>query len=81
MPSVKNKDATLASFLKYNKLKLKDKILVLIGPEGGFTDQEIRQAKKEKINVLSLGSRTLRTETACIFAMSVLSFYMENNIK
>jgi 16S rRNA (uracil1498-N3)-methyltransferase len=44
---------------------------LLIGPEGGFTDDEIALAKSFGAKVLSLGSRRLRAETAAIAACAI----------
>lgn len=41
-------------------------IAVLIGPEGGFTDDEVRQACENGALAISLGPRILRTETAAV---------------
>lgn len=43
-------------------------ISIFIGPEGGFTDKEIALAKNSNCKVFSLGSLTLRAETAAIIA-------------
>ncbi len=45
---------------------------LLIGPEGGLSDDEISQAMTKQFQPLGLGSRILRTETAAITAMSIL---------
>lgn len=45
---------------------------LLIGPEGGFSETEIKQAASESIQALSLGPRILRTETAALTALAVL---------
>lgn len=45
---------------------------LLIGPEGGFSDNEVRFAKEHGFQPLSLGPRVLRTETAAITALSIL---------
>ena len=45
---------------------------VLIGPEGGFNDDEIQQALSLGFNAATLGPRILRTETAAIAVLSVL---------
>ena len=46
-------------------------IVVLAGPEGSFTDQEIAWALQEGFQPLDLGRRILRTETACIAAAAL----------
>ncbi|MBI3711355.1 MAG: 16S rRNA (uracil(1498)-N(3))-methyltransferase [Burkholderiales bacterium] len=48
-------------------------ITIMIGPEGGFTDAEENDAVKQGAFMLSMGPRVLRTETAGLAAMSVLS--------
>ena len=47
-------------------------IALLIGPEGGFSDEEVAIAEKNNFNKWTLGSRVLRTETAPIVALSLL---------
>ena len=49
-------------------------IAILLGPEGGLSDNEIRQAKNEHFLSLNLGPRILRTETATIAAISILQY-------
>ena len=44
----------------------KKQIGIFIGPEGGWTDQEIEAAKTNNIKIASLGNLTLRAETAAI---------------
>ena len=43
----------------------------LIGPEGDFTEEEIRIAQKKGYQPVSLGTNRLRSETAGIFALSM----------
>ena len=45
-----------------------ENISIFIGPEGGFTEKEIEEAKKAGYTVASLGSLVLRGETAAIIA-------------
>jgi len=45
-------------------------ISILIGPEGGLTDQEIVQAKENNFEGVGLGPRILRTETAALSAIT-----------
>jgi 16S rRNA (uracil1498-N3)-methyltransferase len=47
-------------------------ICVLIGPEGGFSEQELIQASAQDFQALHLGPRILRTETACFCALTML---------
>lgn len=41
--------------------------IVVVGPEGGFTDEELELARRRGGSIVSLGSRILRIETAAIF--------------
>lgn len=45
---------------------------LLIGPEGGFNAEELALAAQHEFLSLSLGPRTLRTETATVVAISLL---------
>lgn len=45
---------------------------LLIGPEGGFSDEELNQIITAGFHPLCLGPRVLRTETAAITALGVL---------
>jgi 16S rRNA (uracil1498-N3)-methyltransferase len=47
-------------------------VILLIGPEGGFTPEEIGLAMKAGFQAVSLGKRILRTETAGIAAISTI---------
>ena len=46
----------------------KKDVLILIGPEGDFTPDEIKIAKESGFKAVSLGNARLRTETAAIVA-------------
>ncbi len=45
---------------------------ILVGPEGGFTEEEIEQLRADGVVAVSLGPRVLRTETAGPAAIAVL---------
>lgn len=47
-------------------------IRLVIGPEGGFTDQEMAQTSAAGFAGIQLGPRVLRTETAALTAISAL---------
>lgn len=51
-----------------SKKEKKKKINILIGPEGGWSDEEKQQAKEAGIERVSLGNRPFRAETAAIIA-------------
>jgi 16S rRNA (uracil1498-N3)-methyltransferase len=44
----------------------------VIGPEGGFTDQELEALRKRAVVEVGLGPRILRTETAAVAALAIL---------
>ena len=50
---------------------------IFIGPEGGFTEEEIALAQEKEVCPLSLGKRILRTETAGLTILSVLMYHLE----
>lgn len=50
---------------------------ILIGPEGDFTLEEIELALKSGATEIDLGKSRLRTETAGIFALSVMNYLKE----
>ncbi|MCK5738500.1 16S rRNA (uracil(1498)-N(3))-methyltransferase [bacterium] len=50
--------------------------IVLIGPEGGFSDDEIELALSHGFELLSLGPRRLRAETSGIVAASIILNHM-----
>lgn len=50
------------------------KILVLIGPEGGFSQHEVALAREHQIIPVTLGLRTLRAETACLATLTMLQY-------
>lgn len=56
-----------------SEIKLKDKIILLVGPEGDFSETELKQLKKyEKI---TLGPNILRTETAGVVGVSLVKYF------
>ena len=49
-------------------------LYIIIGPEGGFTKEEINSAKEKGVVITSLGRRILRSETAAIVAVALIQF-------
>lgn len=52
---------------------------IFIGPEGGFADAEIALARENQMQLISLGKRILRTETAGLATLSILMYHLEAN--
>lgn len=68
--------------LKVEMLCLQDglmpaEIRVLIGPEGGFSREEVEQAEEYGYHQVSLGDSILRMETACVVATAVVRHLCE----
>ncbi|MBO7331868.1 MAG: RNA methyltransferase, partial [Alistipes sp.] len=49
-------------------IKKNENILILIGPEGDFSPEEIKFALENGFQPISLGNQRLRTETAAVVA-------------
>lgn len=55
--------------VEHNGIRL---VNLFIGPEGGFTREEVDQARRHDIPAVTLGSRVLRAETAAIVAVAIV---------
>jgi 16S rRNA (uracil1498-N3)-methyltransferase len=51
-----------------------DRLIVCIGPEGGWDQGEVVAADRAGYQMLNLGPRILRTETAAVAALAILQF-------
>lgn len=54
-----------------------NRLLIIIGPEGGLTDDEVAQFARAGVRPISLGPRILRTETAALVALAQILFARE----
>lgn len=54
-----------------------NKVLLIIGPEGGFTEKEINEAKSYGIRCFMMGPRRLKAETAALAALSLLLYELK----
>ncbi len=74
------------NYIKNELLKLKEslnkyKIAIVIGPEGGIDDDEIKEFEKSGAKIVSLGKRILRTETVALQVSSIIMYELENGGK
>ena len=63
--------------LKLKKINKKLNIAVVIGPEGGFEENEINLLKENGAKIVTLGSRILRTETVALNILSIIMYELE----
>lgn len=59
------------------QVKHGDNIIMVIGPEGGFSKEEVELLKANGASPVRLGKRILRTETASLYALASLSYHFE----
>lgn len=86
--NIKNYDKILVAYEKEDKITLKDEIRkldkskklnigIVIGPEGGLSEQEVNVLIANGANVVTLGKRILRTETASLVILSDIMYEFE----
>lgn len=79
----KEEKNTLKQELLNLKEKMKEKsnlnIAILIGPEGGISENEIDYLKQVGTKIITLGKRILRTETVALAMTSIILYELENN--
>jgi 16S rRNA (uracil1498-N3)-methyltransferase len=76
-PGARSLKAVLKRYLEAQG-HLPKEVLWLIGPEGDFTPAEMSLAQTQGFEPITLGPLVLRCETAAIFAVSVLSYELQN---
>lgn len=74
-----NYKVKLAASIKGENLNIalngqEEEILILVGPEGGFSDSEHSQFKENNFKFLKLSSNVLRVETASIFSVGLINY-------
>lgn len=70
IPYEKEDSLSLRTYLERSKSEKVKTIGILIGPEGGFTQEEVYEAQTHKIQPVTLGQRILRSETAAVVSLS-----------
>ena len=59
----------MKQYLSKNPIVKNEKILVVIGPEGGFSQKEFDLFKNKHLPIISLGDLILKAETAVIVSL------------
>ena len=52
---------------------------IFIGPEGGFTEEEVASAEKQEVKSITLGRRILRSETAGLVTLANIMYELGDN--
>ena len=69
---------TLHQYCEQNPINQNDKIIIIIGPEGGFSKPEFETLKENSIPMITLGNMILKAETAVITAIGNIIYEYEN---
>jgi len=56
----------------FEDLPSRDRITAFIGPEGGWDDAELEMSRQHGVQIVTLGGRILRAETAAIICLALL---------
>ena len=68
----RNCNSTIKEFVQ--KYKNEEEITVVIGPEGGFSDNEFEFFDKLKLPIVSIGNTILKAENAIISGIGIISY-------
>lgn len=83
---IKNYDLVIFAYENEDKTSLKNllkgiqskaKVAIIVGSEGGFSEREVAEILDAGAKEVSLGSRILRAETACIMLSSIVLYEMD----
>ena len=80
MVPYESKDGMQSTINALSKIRDGSSVGIIIGPEGGFEDSEIDKATAMGADIVSLGKRILRTETAAITAVGMVMLHSEMNL-
>ena len=71
-------EISFKEYLRRNPIKKDEKVLVIIGPEGGFSQKEFDYFKGKSLEMLTLGDLILRAETAVVVALGNIIYEYSN---
>jgi 16S rRNA (uracil1498-N3)-methyltransferase len=77
-PGAKSLKTALAAY-RDTRGRAPRKVLWLVGPEGDFTPAEMNLAQGAGFEPITLGPLVLRCETAAVYALSILSYELQNS--
>jgi 16S rRNA (uracil1498-N3)-methyltransferase len=72
-----NSDETSSLPYELSQVKEGERVIGVIGPEGGFSPLEVQLAKESNYTFVGLGKRILRAETASIYLASIFGYVEE----
>lgn len=73
VPWEEEREQSLKSVLREHPKRC-ERVALVIGPEGGLTEEEVSELKKLGALAVSLGRNILRTETAAVAALSMIVY-------
>lgn len=71
-------EKSLKTFLSENPIQKGERILAIIGPEGGFSQKEFDYFKEKNFPMITLGDLILKAETAVIVALGDIVYEYQN---
>lgn len=71
-------DKTIRGSFRENPIKKGEKVLVIIGPEGGFSQKEFDYFAKSNFEMLTLGNLILKADTAVVVALGNIIYEYTN---
>lgn len=71
-------DKTIRDSFRENPIKKGEKVLVIIGPEGGFSQKEFDYFAKSNFEMLTLGNLILKADTAVVVALGNIIYEYTN---
>jgi 16S rRNA (uracil1498-N3)-methyltransferase len=77
IPEARHQRACFEEF-RNQQQRLPESVSIWIGPEGDFSEAEYRMMIEAGVTPVSFGDRVLRSETAAVFALSVLGYELSS---
>ncbi|WP_347549537.1 16S rRNA (uracil(1498)-N(3))-methyltransferase [Pseudalkalibacillus hwajinpoensis] len=60
-----------------HEANVNERFMIVFGPEGGLSENEVNRLKEAGFSSCGLGPRILRTETAAMYVLAVISYHFE----